>query len=116
MGYESKVYIVERSEHEDWIYGEVVATYDLCKVMYDGWRELFKTPIDFDIFADDGETAIKEDMYGDSLKYAPLDDVKEYIGVLMKKSDYRRLAPFYGLLNGFDESKWRQLVVVHFGH
>ena len=116
MGYESKVYIVERSEHETYVYGEVVATYDLCKVMYDGWRELFKTPIDFDIFADDGETAIKEDMYGDSLKYAPLDDVKEYIGGLMKKSDYRRLAPFYGLLNGFDESKWRQLVVVHFGH
>lgn len=116
MGYESKLYIVERSEHDNFILGEVIATYDLCKMMFDGWRELFKTPIDFTIYADDGNTHITEDWYGDVLKYAPFEDVKEYIGNLMKKNDYRRLAPFYGLLNGFDESKWRQLVVVHFGH
>lgn len=36
----------------------------------DGWRGLFDKPIDYKIFADDGETEFDKDKYGKRLKYA----------------------------------------------
>ena len=49
MGYESKVYICSRISNTVYIYNEVIAAVDMCKMGYDtGWRELFNKKLDGD--------------------------------------------------------------------
>jgi hypothetical protein len=45
--------------------------------------------------------------------------LREAINILEEsasRDDYRRYAPCIALLNGFDESKWRNLAVLHYGY
>ena len=112
MGYESKLYVVDKHDwkwsNEKW--GEVIASYDLCRV-----------PINFSqypatdcyIIADDGNTKITEDKYGDPLKEIP---VKDMIDMIENDKDYRRYQPCLNLLEGFDLNRWENLVVLHYGH
>lgn len=125
MGYESKVYVCERNEHKDsrnnnvlWVYNEVIAAVDMCKMGYNnGWRELFNKELTGDFLGmDNGDETITEDLYGEALKYTEIDKVITWLENEMQKSDYRRLAVLYNMLRGFDINHWGNLIVVHYGY
>lgn len=125
MGYESKVYICERNESKYsrnnnvlWVYNEVIAAIDMCKMGYDnGWRELFDKELTGDFYGmDGGDETITEDSYGETLKYTEIDKVITWLENEMQKSDYRRLAVLYNMLKGFNINQWGNLIVVHYGH
>ena len=116
MGYESRVYVVLKSDRLNW--AETIACVNLCVMGYDrGWKELFKTPVDFDFYAIDDKSCeyLKEDLYGKRCTYATMNDVIDWL----EKSDrtYRREQILYGLLKSFDKKCWNddRVLVVHYG-
>lgn len=119
MGYESKLYVVNKhekfsSEYRCW--GEVIAMFNLCKV-YDVSDKMRKYPeTDCYIFADDGNTEIVEDRYDDVMKEIPIDDAIKIIEEASMDDNYRRYAPCLALLKSFDKSQWENLVVLHYGY
>jgi len=117
MGYESKLIVVERSEHKDinWIYGEVIAEFKLSCLPWDfDHRKVFTEPIDFDLW--DGDEKTREDKYGEHCGMAHVSEVVKALEQLAENEDYRRYAPCIALLKGFDESQWKDLRVVHWGY
>ncbi len=125
MGYESRIYIINRVEHkrpycEPWVFAEKIAMVNMCVMDYD-FRTLFDKPIDYTIhieypiFVNDrfeNETDI--DCYGEHLKYTTIDKVVKWLE--SHKVEYRRISPLLGLLKGFNENEWDELQVVHFGY
>lgn len=126
MGYESKLYIVEKSpscaivrkDFPDPMYwGEVIAVFDLCKLPDSVSRKLRNYPnTNCYIYADDGNTRITEDCYGDPLAEIPVPDAIQILKEGASHDNYRRYAPCIQLLEGFDLKQWRGLVVLHYGH
>ena len=118
MGYESKLYIVNKSDiYDDGMkYGQVIATFDLCKVGSVA-RKIAKYPnTDAYIYADDGNTRITKDLYGEPFKEIPIADMIEILERESEADPYRRYRPCIQLLKGFDASEWKDLVVLHYGH
>lgn len=120
MGYESKLYVVEKSKYSNddgTVWGEVVAVFDLCKCdpVSD---ELLKYPnTNVYIYADDGNTKILKDCYGEKLKEIPIKDTIKIIKNAMKNdSSYRRYKPCLKLLENFNLDEWDDLVVLHYGY
>ena len=69
------------------------------------------------IYADDGNTEIFEDRYGDELIEIPIKDMIQILKDLEKVyPDYRRLKPFKNMLKGFDTEQWKDIVVLHYGY
>lgn len=119
MGYESKIYVVSKSGisfGEEKEYAEVIAVFYASK--YIELAAVFKKVTDCYIYADDGDTMILEDRYGDELKEAPLSDVISFLeGELERGETYRRIKPLLALLKSFDTSVWgKNLVCLHYGY
>lgn len=118
MGYESRVYVVNKTSMMDGDnkrYGQIVAMFDICK--FNGFDGIFKTETDCYIYADDGDTQITKDKYGDPLKEATIDEVINYLEKFAaKQKPYRRVTPLLELLKGFDPSEWEDLIVIHYGY
>lgn len=119
MGYESRIYVVEKSDFiDEWVglrYSEEIACINMA--VCPGLSSVFKKQTDCYIYADDGNTAITEDKYGKPLTEAPLADVINFVeGKLEYGEDYRRFKPFLGLLHGFNCVPWRNLVCLHYGY
>ena len=121
MGYESRIFIIDRNERttpkgDKWVYGEKIAMVNMCKMGYDsGFHELFTKPIDYKIFID-GETETDVDCYGEHLKSATVQTVIDWLEKEIKTDDYRRLPVLLGLLKGFQTDRWSELQVVHYGY
>lgn len=124
MGYESRIFIVNRFtiDFEDRvdICAEKIADIKLGK-MYSGFRYIFNKKIDYSIYVDSADYDTNIDKYGEKLKYASISDVISYLENLMKSEDYkvnphRRIMPLYSLLKGFNENEWHDLQVVHYGY
>lgn len=113
MGYESRIYVVNVNESTS--YGQVIARFDLSNAGFN-FSYLFKKQVDFDFYADDGNTKIKTDNYGEKLKSASIQDVIEWLETKGREIHYRRIEPLIGLLKGFDLSEWEDLRVVHYGY
>ena len=122
MGYESKLYIVEKSKAlrgNEKRYASVVAMFDMAKM--GSIVNVFEKKTDCYIYADDGDTMILEDKYGDELTEATVEDVIEVLekaignGVM-----YRRLYPLLSALTVIkeqqDEGTWEDVVVLHYGY
>lgn len=80
MGYESKIYIVKKhprlSIDEDKSYAEVIAMFDLKKCSPINEFIAKRLPeTDCYIYADDGDTPILEDCYGEPLKEISVDEM-----------------------------------------
>ena len=122
MAYESRIYIVDvhhlgEAKSGPVIYAERIAAFDLSAMGYsNGWKELFSKPVDYSIYAEDGDTKITEDRYGERLGCADLGKVIDWLEAAEKRNHYRRIPPALGLLKGFDTSQWGNLQVVHFGY
>lgn len=123
MGYESKLYVVDKGvkvydiEEQPRVWGNVIAMFDLSKD-YDVSGRMRKYPAtNAYIYADDGNTKIVEDYYGEPLREIPLKDAIQIIKDAMDiNPNYRRHTPCLRLLQGFDENEWGNLVVLHFGY
>lgn len=118
MGYESRLYVVDKTTIFDgeMVYGQKVAMFDLCKVEAVSAQLTAYPETNVYFFADDGNTKVVNDNYGQPLTEIPLKDVINIIESAMKTDAYRRYKPCLELLKGFDESQWNNLVVLHYGH
>ncbi len=119
MGYESKLFVVEKYERgtaKGMQYGTLVAMFDLCKcyAVSDRMRHYNKT--DTYIYLTGMEEPVVEDLYGEPLKEIPLADAIKIVREAAENDEYRRLKPCLSLLEGFETEKWRELVVLHYGH
>ena len=122
MGYESKLYIVEKSTIKSNVNGkelywaEVIATFDLCKTYAVSGKMCKAKDADCFIYADDGNTEIVTDCYGDTLKEMTIEEAVQILEEAAGCENYRRYAPCIALLKAFDQSKWRNVVVLHYGY
>lgn len=124
MGYESKLYIVEKNKpffDGDKPYAEVISMFDMCvcPCLSDVLRD--KPNTDCYFYADDDDTKILEDRYGKPLTETTADVV---IGLLESAvadgEDYRRIFPLLSALKTIDEQqkggRWNNIVVLHYGY
>lgn len=115
MGYESRLIVVNRCKSIN--YAEKIAVINMCKMGYgNGWKELFCNPFDCKLYADDGNTLLTKDNYGEKLKSADIQTVIDWIETKGRKMNYRRIEPLIGILKGFDTSEWEDLQIVHYGY
>ena len=118
MGYESKLFIVEESDFKipsdnGKVYARVVGSIDLCKCY--PITEVFVDNANGYIYADDGNTRIDEDMYGNPFGVATLDEVIEKLKEIVKDSDYHRAKVALGFLKAVQKDM-PHCVVYHFGY
>ena len=124
MGYEQKFYFVDittskgvtNGKDKNW--AEVIAMFDYCKdyELNDFVRSVGKDSNCF-IFADDGNTEVCVDDYGDPLVMVDVDIMLGYL-TYHKDSEYRRYKLFYDMVKSFSEnkSKFRNLAILRYGH
>lgn len=96
MGYESKLYVIQKSDlirENDKYWCEVIATFNLCRVDID-----FRKYPSTDSFFYEGNETIVEDCYGDTLKELTIQEAIAEIENAASKDDYRRWNPILGLL------------------
>ena len=124
MSYESKLYIVDKGwlmDDDGMVFADVVATYDMCKCYFLSDVLIKEQKTNCYFFADDGNTKILEDKYGDALTETSIDHV---ISILEEAVDageeYRRIFPLLAMLRSFREQEkqhmWRHLAVLHYGY
>lgn len=119
MGYESKVFIVHVNRFDDgFIFANKIAEVEMNKMGYgNGWRELFKTDIDYKLYMDDGKTEFDTDRYGEHLKSCTIEEISAWVEKEMQHSDYNWKLPILrGLIEGLRQSIYHNLEAVHFGH
>lgn len=123
MGYESKIYIVHKSmmkgfqeETVDKFYAQKIAEFNMCKfsALADSLR--YKPITDCYIYADDVNTPIVEDCYGEPLTEATpqfvVDVLEKYIA---GGGDYYRAYPLLACLKEF--AQWgNDIAVLHYGY
>ena len=144
MGYESRLYIghlhrelgnkTKKPIRTTSSYCEKIAIVNLSKMNFE-FSKIFTKPIDFEIYGDDGDTLMTEDLYGDTLKYTDINTVCDYLKKELdetKDNPYRRSIMLYDILKSFKRNKkrWKakykdskgkviyidDLVVVHYGY
>lgn len=122
MGYESKIYIGEKSSFKDndgMTYVQVIAMFDMCRM--GNLIDVFDRKTDCYFYADDGNTKVVEDKYGNALTEAPIED---FIYVLEEAIDsgenYRRIFPLLSTLQTIYEQqrdgRWKNIVLLHYGY
>lgn len=125
MGYESKLYIVDKKERmlEDKSWGQIIATFELsCFAPIGDYMR--NCPVtDCYIYADDGNTQVMEDRYGKPLTES---DIAPLIKILAEEAKdttfggkcYRRIRPLLAMLEMFEHNKnqWQNIKVLHYGY
>ena len=70
-------------------------------------------------YADDGDTQIIEDRYGDTLKEASVKEVIDRLERIVEDgNDYRRIFPLLAALKAFEtqSNQWGNIAVLHYGY
>lgn len=121
MGYESRVFVVNRNEIErvnntNYVYAEEIADIKMS-CMPNEFINLFDKKIDYELFIDNGDESTQIDKYGDIMTYTDCETIINYLEELIKSGDnYRRLTLLLGLLKGINEEQWNNIQVVHYGY
>ena len=121
MGYESRVFVVDRNEikHNDgtaYVYAEKIADIKMS-CMHNGFTNLFNKKVDYELYIDNGDESTQTDKYGEVMSYTDCKTVIDYLEKLMADGEnYRRLNLLLGLLKGIDESQWSEIQIVHYGY
>ena len=124
MGYESKLYVVQKM---GWInekkktFAQVIAMFDMCQYYSLSNVLRDKPETNCYIYSDDGESEITEDKYGRPLTES---DIKTVIDILEKDiakgENYRRILPLLSTLKAFEkqiqEGLWGDIIVLHYGY
>ena len=119
MGYESKIYIVRKTEiknEKGMQWGQILAVFDMCKCypLSDMLRNKPRT--NCFIYADNGHE-IKKDCYGCPLTEATVDDTVQLLKRIVAKGDFFwRYRPLLGALEPIAEAKYDDIVVLHYGY
>jgi hypothetical protein len=120
MEYKSKLYIIENykrlklSKENPKYYAKVIATFDMSEFNF---GNIFKKKTNCYIYADDGNTEILEDTYGEPLKESNFEKVINYLENYRNTEEhYKRVMPLLGLLKGFDIGEWDNLTILRYGH
>lgn len=121
MGYESRIYIVEKTSLivESKEYAQVVAMFNLGKFYFLSDILRKKPATDCFVYADDGNTRIIKDPYGEPLTEATIDDVISILeNAVSSGDDYRKIFPLLATLKSLEQhsKQWRNLAVLHFGY
>jgi hypothetical protein len=132
MGYESRLFIVDRKSINQknkppYVFGEKIAEFDLCKMGYDRidgktFTDNFKIDLDFDVYSDDycpdcgNEINISIDRYGEKCKGAKVETVIGWLEKYEQQDHYRRIPPVLAFLKALQPDEWQELIVVHFGY
>lgn len=127
MGYETRLYIVEKSnspsiydQNKGKVWGDVIAMFDLrkCYPLSDRLRNC--PPTNCFIFFDGSDTEIVEDCYGEPLKETTIEHVLQILNNIMEEEGHRRLFPLAAYLNAIQaqkqDGKWGDLAVLHYGY
>ena len=130
MGYDSRLYIVDKHESlvnipvvidgEDYgvrKYGEVIGRIEMgkCPVVQNFMKDMPET--DCYIYADDGNTQIVVDRYDKVMTECPINELLTIVEQAVYEGDtYRRLTALLSFLKGFKEDNWDDIVVLHYGH
>lgn len=119
MGYESKIVIVRKGYHtnEDGMrYATKLAEFDLGKV-YGLSDQIHRKPTtDCYYYADDGDTQITEDRYGERLTEISVSDLAKMVETAMEESDYYLYPILLLTLKGFEQFADPRIVCLHFGY
>ena len=122
MGYESRLYIVRKckiqiSPESGLRWSEKIAVFNLCKVPTVSEKMRKYKSTDAFVYADDGNTEIVKDDYGDTLKEIPLADAIEIMEYAERTEDYYwRYRPCIALLKSMHEYGQGDIVVLHYGY
>ena len=120
MGYESRLYIVDKSDLAStkngklMVWCDIIAQFNLSRVpkIY----EKVSAYKDTNGYFYYNNKEVTEDMYGKPLKEIPIGDMISIISEAMKNDCFRRYKPCLNLLKGFNPSEWENLVVLHYGY
>lgn len=121
MGYESRIFVVNRSELErsndtPYVFAEKIADIKMSK-MYNGFTDLFDKKVDYELYIDNENESTQTDKYGDVMTYTNCQTVIDYLEKLMADGEnYRRLSLLLGLIKGIDENQWDEIQIVHYGY
>ena len=120
MGYEVKLYAVERINEGMGGYASVVAEIDLCKIG-DGnlYALMLKRRPDETlayIYGTDGNTKIVKDRYDELLPVMGVDEVIKAIQADNKKENYRRFAIALAFLKEFKKHFGEDARILAYGH
>lgn len=111
MGYESKVFVVRKIDCVTYKSSLLIALIDMSKMGYNnGWRELFKKDIDFDLQYNN--EIIKEDCYGEIPKYTTVSEVLNWLE--NDTEEYYMEDVLKGVLKPLE--KQEDILVVHYGY
>jgi hypothetical protein len=122
MGYESKVYIVEdhrtkimQSDKKD--YASVVAVFCLGGMGVGQFEELFTNAsiTSCYFYADDGNTQVFEDRYGEELKEVSVNDL---LSALEKDTEtLNKTAPLIAFLEAIEQNPyWTNIKAIRYGY
>lgn len=122
MGYESKIYIVDKTAIKDEdgkYYAQTIAIFNLGKARDISGRLRKKPATDCYVYADDGNTRIIEDCYGEPLTEC----TPEYLTGLLKLAinrdpHYSRYQCILGSLDSIVRARghWKNVVCLHYGY
>ena len=123
MGYEHRIYIVDKTNvkdpFENKYYGDTLAIFNLGKF---NEFNFFTKPTDCYVYAEDGNTKILKDDYGEPLLELSLTETSNLTKELIKTfgSINSRLIPFIAALDSFIEQqqagRHHNLVCLHCGY
>ena len=122
MAYESKIYIVKKSnfvEVNGMRYARVIAMFDLCKFpsLSDVLRNMPKT----DCYFYNGDTEVLEDNYGEPLTETTVETVINVLEKVVEYGEtYYRIFPLLSMLKTIYEQQkngeWGNITVLHYGY
>ena len=117
MGYESRIIIARKGCIKGYV--ETIAEFNLCKVEGE-FLNLFDKEYKLDFYDFyEGNNPIKEDRYGDPLKYATFNKVYKWLLDNVRKANYRRYDLLLGAMNAVREG-WvgeiNDFIIIHYGY
>lgn len=121
MGYESRLYVVRKTGYFGYNtnlrYAQKIAVFNLCKVPTVSEKMRKYKSTDAFVYADDGNTEITEDCYGEPLREIPLADAIKILEYAEQTEDYYwRYRPCIAFLKAIKECKQCDIVVLHYGY
>lgn len=118
MGYEHKLYVVKKgnfTEENGKRWASVVAVVDISKCYPLNWMIKDKPETDCFFYADDGNTRIDVDMYGDPLtELTPSEAVEVLEAIVNGGIQYDRLNIALAMLRAAKDEE--DLAVLHYGY
>lgn len=123
MGYESRIYVITKTRVNGFKtekkYAQIIAMFDMGKFPALADIMINQPETDSFIYADDGNTQILEDKYGDKLTEATPQIVVDVLEKQLNNGDtYRRIYPLLATLKAVIEHQknFPDIAVLHYGY